>query len=648
MRFPIVIMALILVVTWGCGDLPKKNFDTESSSASGADSGSGNDSDTGGTGSDSVTEVDSGTFIDTGSQTALGTETETDTNVGTDTGGETDSDTGSDTGSDSHSDTGSDSGSDTGLDTNDTGTDTDTDSGSGADSDSSSESGSDSESDSTSDSNPDSETTPANAAPILSVSGSTTVVEGHKLSVVISASDAEANNVTLSAVSIPAGGSFDVGSGAFTWIPDFGTVSALFQTTQITLKFAGEDDGAPPATGTLDVQVTIVNDADEDTIADSDDNCPTYSNLQQVDYDSDNIGVACDPLIQVDESLSHWQTGVGARYIAMDANMGTLAVNFYVFDEDQECSVLGNCTESTALVLESKEIVTELAGVYPGAGDDEESVMVDNNGVAWIDLNEEAWRIKDGSGISFYSPTPPNTNGRNYFRVLPDGSTGVIHDEYYWIDIEMGDASANAQYFYLWEDTIQTPLLEDGNYRYLLGKPNATYLLTRDSANVPAFHVISALGHSEVTLNGDSALMFVPSGYADLLLCTYVNSTNIATLHNYADGVETQSVPLFTQSSCSDIYFPLIYSESQSTAGAPDAKGYIWFSAQTGAATWNTYRWNPANGNLQLLLSVYTNKIDRVYVAGSEFYAGDFRQWRQFPAGDGRQNLSHHRLHHTG
>ena len=61
-----------------------------------------------------------------------------------------------------------------------------------------------------------------------------------------------------------------------------------------------QKDPTPPSFGSdtdivdLGAYEYIVVDADADGIEDSDDNCPTVSNSDQIDTDNDTLGNACD------------------------------------------------------------------------------------------------------------------------------------------------------------------------------------------------------------------------------------------------------------------------------------------------------------------------------------------------------------------
>ena len=50
------------------------------------------------------------------------------------------------------------------------------------------------------------------------------------------------------------------------------------------------------------------SDDDQDSVLDSEDNCPLHPNLTQVDYDNDGVGLACDTVVTVPEQISGWGT----------------------------------------------------------------------------------------------------------------------------------------------------------------------------------------------------------------------------------------------------------------------------------------------------------------------------------------------------
>jgi len=79
----------------------------------------------------------------------------------------------------------------------------------------------------------------ANRAPVLDPIGDLEHQEGQTLTFTVTASDPDGDGITLSAPELPAGATFDAGTGVFSWSPDHNTVAS---TTVFPATFQVDDD----------------------------------------------------------------------------------------------------------------------------------------------------------------------------------------------------------------------------------------------------------------------------------------------------------------------------------------------------------------------------------------------------------------------
>ena len=92
-----------------------------------------------------------------------------------------------------------------------------------------------------------------NRSPVLDTIGAKGVDEGQLLEFTILASDADNDGLTYSAERLPPGGSFDGGTGTFTWTPDYNA------SGDHTVTFTVTDDGSPVKSDSEDVTITVGN-----------------------------------------------------------------------------------------------------------------------------------------------------------------------------------------------------------------------------------------------------------------------------------------------------------------------------------------------------------------------------------------------------
>lgn len=88
-----------------------------------------------------------------------------------------------------------------------------------------------------------------NRAPVVSNPGPQEVFEGDTISFIVSATDPDAQAVTITANDVPEGATFT--GGAFTWTP------SLSQSGIYTVLFTATDNGEPAAQATIEVIITV-------------------------------------------------------------------------------------------------------------------------------------------------------------------------------------------------------------------------------------------------------------------------------------------------------------------------------------------------------------------------------------------------------
>ncbi|MCB9729195.1 MAG: thrombospondin type 3 repeat-containing protein [Deltaproteobacteria bacterium] len=184
-----------------------------------------------------------------------------------------------------------------------------------------------------------------NRAPIVQpiALSARTGVEGLEMTFDVKVSDPDSDGIKLSIEGKPAKATFDDASGRFRWRPDPDTATLAEGSKAFPVVFVATDDGSPPQTARLEVQIFVQNDEDRDGRADEQDddldgdgltnaaevalgtkpeaadtdedgvcdgggelgattscqdgpdNCPLESNADQLDTDKDGQGDGCDP-----------------------------------------------------------------------------------------------------------------------------------------------------------------------------------------------------------------------------------------------------------------------------------------------------------------------------------------------------------------
>lgn len=121
-------------------------------------------------------------------------------------------------------------------------------------------------------------------APVVNNLGEQHSLEGSVQSQQIVANDANGDTMTYSAVGLPVGLTIDVNSGLIS-----GTLSASLGTYSVDVTVS---DSVNNTIMTFDWIVS--DDPDSDGVVSSIDNCPSVSNVSQLDTDNDSVGDACD------------------------------------------------------------------------------------------------------------------------------------------------------------------------------------------------------------------------------------------------------------------------------------------------------------------------------------------------------------------
>jgi len=238
-----------------------------------------------------------------------------------------------------------------------------------------------------------------NDPPALSVDGPDTVLEGQEIILTVSALDPDGDNVSFSVAEPPPDSSLDATSGVFSWTPPTDYVAELFGSDTLNITFEGTDDGNPSETGSVEKIITIQNNEDGDTVVDAEDNCIFEANPGQVDYDGDEIGLACDSMVEIPNRISLWQDWSampGYRYTDIETRNGTTVVGIFNFDEDW----LDGCpdkddqyVQENGFVIEDPETLVEIFGDLPTDGYDEGYTFVGQDGAGWASLSDQLFRV---------------------------------------------------------------------------------------------------------------------------------------------------------------------------------------------------------------------------------------------------------------
>jgi hypothetical protein len=90
-----------------------------------------------------------------------------------------------------------------------------------------------------------------NRAPVFSPIGPQQVLEHNTLTFTVGATDPDGDAVTLSAVGMPSGATFNTSTGVFTWTPGYPSAGVYTPT------FIATDNGTPVASSSVDVVITV-------------------------------------------------------------------------------------------------------------------------------------------------------------------------------------------------------------------------------------------------------------------------------------------------------------------------------------------------------------------------------------------------------
>ncbi len=429
------------------------------------------------------------------------------------------------------------------------GTDTDTDTDTDADTDA------DTDTDTDGDTDGDTDSLTENTAPELAVDGSLSAVEGREMTLVVTATDADDHGVTLTMAAGTAEASFDDATGVFTYTPPFETVERLGVTRTVTVVFQAQDDGMPPATDTIDVNIVVEGDADEDSLADSGDNCPVVANPLQFDYDTDGTGLLCDPFVALPEEISLTQASAvaGENRYAVNAQRGnTTAITFYTDDG------MGMYTTLNDLVLGGSETATAFIG----------------------DTDNSTWSVQPplmaGDESAWF------TNGIDPPRLVADGALLEPYPDLPWPSIAaIGDhvAASTPERIDGWLGQSSETLLSGQTSIAMYERSGALYFVTDDGTfrhlyRLPSTGAFTPLltDQAEVvvrTVNGDEPGTF--------WTCSLDSDDGYARLIRFENGVEDVNFALTGATACSGVQILTVIAPGVSSSHF-DPLNYMWIA----------------------------------------------------------------------
>lgn len=232
------------------------------------------------------------------------------------------------------------------------------------------------------------------------------VTEGQPLAVDLDVSDPDGDELTLSFEGLPAGATLD--GRRLKWTPGYDVASATQGLVTFLVTLVATDDGAPPASATTQLSVTVHNDEDADGTPDAldddqdgdghaneGDNCPWAPNPSQHDLDGDGAGSACDPLEQLDATTASMLQSYGEGAVfARGAGMAL------VVHEDALASLCGSFMlppcEVRWLAIGERSIAI-LEGHTEGSHDTRVHVDPAGRAYFWADSTAEHGVVEDGA-----------------------------------------------------------------------------------------------------------------------------------------------------------------------------------------------------------------------------------------------------------
>lgn len=128
--------------------------------------------------------------------------------------------------------------------------------------------------------------------------------EGVELSYDLEAVDPEDDTLTWSLTDGPPGLELDSATGTITWTPGYNLVTIIGGSAQYSVKFDISDAASPPNVVSVEIQITVYGDEDEDGIMDDEDLCNEVPNQSDFDLDNDGTPDACDDDIDGDGVLN--------------------------------------------------------------------------------------------------------------------------------------------------------------------------------------------------------------------------------------------------------------------------------------------------------------------------------------------------------
>lgn len=230
----------------------------------------------------------------------------------------------------------------------------------------------------------DSDTAPVAIELILETAEEPSGMEGEEIIFSVTVQNGAPEGVVYSLSAAPLDAVIDSASGSVNWTPAPGSIGHVGRDKEVVFTVVA-DQSKPLGHGRLDVQVRVHSNMDGDKFADTDDNCPLVANNVQLDLDSDNVGMLCDPLIALPEFLLGKDTDSASDLATRVYATGTRGNSVVVLagTRDGSSSAFGD-VGAAGFWASEKQTVSGNDAVF--ATTSELSIHMFDEQVAWLDF----------------------------------------------------------------------------------------------------------------------------------------------------------------------------------------------------------------------------------------------------------------------